>query len=349
MNSTQSHKGLTNLVCYARKTAGKVTQPIPKSLTCMLVEQDGDALLAGLSLSESLTGFHPFAAAELPIPMENASDKKDQDRDEHRHTRHYQKKYFNQQVILNRHFAQLVNDVLSASGPARRNAEEKQAVQTKAGIKQPHREPETASSYSNKTHIAHKKNLVERYSSICAKQNNMLVSTTEKHPLFEKLETLVYELSHHHAHSYPVDQSNESAEDHSTAVLKPEGNQQHLETLTTALLKTNAIKTQLEETAFIKKQKKDNNSNITNHQQNPGEQNIEQASSKASMASLVSQGMLKQKMPDLLHRSPNLKITEATQRRVAFDGVSPFVAHQLADALNDYLQEQAELHGVDLS
>ncbi|MDX1695408.1 MAG: hypothetical protein R3208_16720 [Ketobacteraceae bacterium] len=53
---------------------------------------------------------------------------------------------------------------------------------------------------------------------------------------------------------------------------------------------------------------------------------------------------------DRLRRNPNLEIAEhAVTTAPGVHNLSPMAAQRMAEALNDYLQEQAEHHGVDLS
>lgn len=183
------------------------------------------------------------------------------------------------------------------------------------------------------------------------------------HPLFQQLEALVnhFDGARVKQQTMPSKQANFSSGPAATSLTT----NQHLADLTAVLSKKSAGMRQV--VAPNESQRSANQASPLQTQQKP-----ERATpSRQPTSDPTQQGRAEvneknrnsnnnnSPMPDLVKRNVNLEIEEqslaksagaATQSEwLSFASVSPMATQRLADALNDYLQHQADLHGVDLS
>lgn len=387
MTNTNASHNLQALVRQAKATANQVLNPLPL-MQSRLLAVDSQSLLAGLQSRETVTGFHPFADSRYPLPdAENAAgDHKHEDRGTERgerilseavasntattqRTDHHSAEP--QGIVLNQQFTQLVEQVFSQLGSesaiANSRGDYSHSNQQggpgrgKGSAGSVARPGKTATDFNRqgaRSTASHPSSLSQglprNVSDSVTADSEPPTAAGSSYPVFQQLETLVAFLETGYQSFPEVDKpDDEPGASRQNAKAPVEAPKSHLADLTRLLVKGNEI---AGNSASVSG-KGQNKANV--HRLNSAAESAkprENANSRHSSprpgpgAAPAASATQHSNMPDLLRRNPNMESYEGTVADpLGFQSLSPTVTQRMADALNDYLQEQAERHGVDLT
>ena len=381
MTNTHASHNLKALVRQAKATASHVLNPLPLA-GARLLGFDSESLLSGLQSRESLSEFHPFADSCYPLPQGASTDEVHQPGqtvaggaaqpavlDEMNNSGSEDSTV----TVLNQQFIELVEQVFTALGSESAAAAGSGYAGSsnqrgKAGFSKNSRKTAEGSSKVSGTTAVHastksaQKDSATQQHPAAAPERESGFSTSEKssestgsHPVFQQLESLVTFLAADYQRFPKVDAQANPPRPFSTAMeTSADGQQSHLADLTRLLIKGNEVSTGRSHATEKSRHKaqvrrlQDSPGTTQDSMQSAGKQPVAEQPSDNSGNPLQRTPELG-RMPDLLRRNPNMESSETTLTDMRFHSLSPTVTQRMADALNDYLQEQAERHGVDLS
>ena len=391
MRSTNLSNKLLNLVRQARRTTDRLINS-KQNLSPRLFALDSDTILAGLRCQERVSSFHPFGEQLYPMPVTSSMEPQRPDlktksgsaftnqpgagaagkgsaREAPDHTNINLQQ---NQLVLNQEFTSLVEQVFHQVTP-------KSGASAKATVSSVSKEVkhsrQSLSRYSDKKHTSGmaksrenqgQTGLLSTAESNDSRPGSTQATSTEIHPVFQQLESLVNGFNYDTQSGSPANAKNETS-DRETPWDKPQSAKSHLADLTQVLDKRVLDKQTLDKQIV---DKRPSQALTSANQRNPAMKTDGKASGTATPLNSVDKGAdsrqesqhqseavpwkntggMQAVMPDIVKRNPNAAIKEQTFNDASvFSAMSPLATQGMADALNDYLQEQAERHGVDLS
>lgn len=382
MANSDATEALSSLVKQAKSTTVKLLQPLPVSVSLVIGELDEDTVLSGLQSSQKLTKFHPFADTSLPIPVpptavspvekqvtpnvkkETLSTVNKVTNIHHRE----ESSTFHEHWALNQSFSSLVEQVSSSLKSCKGQAKALLSAQNISAKKKDVNTvatgavEKTASSYGSRQE---KKFDVDE--SLSSNKNSNVTT-----PVFQQLETLV---AHWH---FSSDDAQQNQERNNTAGNSPATKTHLMNTMQQLASLTGSLKTGIprgERAAMLPSSKQTVKGFSGIGAGRESDTSVKKNSSETPSGATQT-GSERQAMSDLLNSNHNSDSSEATPRNKALklqdlaaiglrvqsikdtkaslmtvsalDELTPLMTQKVADALNDYLQEQADLHGVDL-
>ncbi len=384
MTNTNASHNLQALVRQAKATANQVLNPLPLMQSGLLAV-DSQSLLAGLQNRETVTGFHPFADSRYPLPDADSADagrgaRATRNADVTGVPAGTQKGAGLAEkpaapephpMLLNQQFTQLVEQVFSqlgsesaaanGQGDHSRGHQQGGPGHGKGSAGSVARPGKTATDFNRqgaRSTASHPSSLSQglprNVSDSVTADSEPPTAAGSSYPVFQQLETLVAFLETGYQSFPEVDKpDDEPGASRQSAKAPVEAPKSHLADLTRLLVKGNEI---AGNSASVSG-KGQNKANV--HRLNSAAESAkprENANSRHSSprpgpgAAPAASATQHSNMPDLLRRNPNMESYEGTVADpLGFQSLSPTVTQRMADALNDYLQEQAERHGVDLT
>ena len=379
MTKADVSQKLPEMVRQAKATASRVLHPVALS-RLQAIALDADALLSGLQSRESLTGFHPFADVGCPeadTPRQQSqrtqrnggstasfSDTKEVGG----HTADTAGQGEVEAVhVLNQDFTELVEQVfhLQLAGTSQASVKASERSESKSSLSAGNKPLTTASS----------KSVTQPVVSTTGLENNTAASDAEiksgqldgrgsdsadavhssaTHPVFQQLESLVTELM-------PLPDAISQESSNSTTDKRFSSGAENPSPVATAVTSKLADLTRVlvrnEPNAKTGVSRPDasplNRSPLVSSQGRAvGEKTPAPARRQPVAYDVYGQpsGFKGQDMADSIRRHPGISLREQVlPDAYGTQGLSPVMTQHMADALNEYLQEQAERHGVDLS
>ena len=386
MTNADATHNLQHLIRQAKRSASRLLNP-DAPLNLRVLTTDSEGLLARLQSPETLSAFHPFAdltapsvmnqqaSRDNPQPSRNGfvgrSDVVGQSAPSGEGGKALEASASYTASVLNQDFTRLVEQVFYQSAAQRQKVmgvTERQGSARASTVSAA--KPQTAIQQSQPlgqgAALAPKDRSAAAMPSTSTQERDKAVSTLMNeaapvHPVFQQLETLVNYLVDDHqsgASSHPgapsqLDNAGSATVERASNLAPKASSNSHLADLTQVLIKSQA-------------------SGASGLDSSNGEARRKQIQSSAQATANALQAVSDMaqrrshlepvpadrdrfsgpvsEMADRLKRNPNMNISEQVAvDPLAYQGLSPTMTQRMADALNDYLQEQAERHGVDLS